>query len=200
MDNTPDPKLHHPQRTKRAVIVPVMGCTCAGKSTFMQYARSVEDERIGIVEVGKMLRAKYSPSAFEGKANSPKHAVEAWELFMKCVDDLLNAGKTLILIDGQPRDMQQLEDMLTLFGNHHTLIFVLLHASLEVREHRARTFRADTPENLELALQRLRNDMVLYYDLLVNLWLRRQHILFMDTGHPNYDFSLILDELRELAA
>lgn len=201
-DNTvPDPTQHHPQRTKRATIACIMGCTCAGKSTFLQFVKDRNIAGVGTVEVGKLLRAKYPPAAFQGRANSPAHAQEAWDLCIQGVDSHLNAGKTCILIDGQPRDLKQAHDLIALFSSDHNLVFVLLHAPLAERERRARAHRNDSPDNLELALARLQNDMILYYEITAMLALQQQALVYADTGDPVVSatptFSSLLDLLLE---
>lgn len=149
------------------IIVCVMGPTCVGKSTLFKHIGEKHNDVSGLVEVGKQMRAKYPPDYFKG-LNNPKHtAAEAWQMCEIGVNQHLAAGKDYVFVDGQPRDVDQVHLMLKTFNV--PVKFVLMHATAEVCEQRARINRADDPANLELALARIRNDRVSYYDVLATL-------------------------------
>jgi ATPase subunit of ABC transporter with duplicated ATPase domains len=44
--------------SRQSSRIAIMGPTCAGKSTFLNFAIENDPGRVGLVEVGKMLRAK----------------------------------------------------------------------------------------------------------------------------------------------
>lgn len=146
----------------------VMGPTCAGKSTFLNLCKEIGGNSVALVEVGKALRAKYPPSHFQGQ-NNPKHvAEEAWSICKHAIWDAHADGRTHVFIDGQPRDIPQTRRCVEQFPSaSFSLRFLLIDASLEERERRARATREG--DNLELALARLRNDMASYYSVLVEL-------------------------------
>lgn len=163
-----------------ATLLFMMGPTCAGKSTLLANAHTRLPKNIGLVEVGKELRAKYPPDYFAGQNNPTHTAAEAWDLCVKGVERECAAGKTHILIDGQPRDVAQVHRCLDQFPRNPKR-FILLHASLAKRKERAMKHRSDDPKNLELAMQRLTNDMISYYDVIATLLLRGAVIDAYDT-------------------
>jgi deoxyadenosine/deoxycytidine kinase len=158
-----------------------MGPTCAGKSTLMQVLKQRLPDKIGLVEVGKELRAKYPPSYFAGQNNPAHTAAEAWDLCVAGIKREGDAGRTHILIDGQPRDVPQVRKCLNDFPGQPKR-FVLLTADLEVRRQRAIQGRGNDPENLELAMKRLTNDMIAYYAVLAELLLRGAFVDTYDTS------------------
>jgi ATPase subunit of ABC transporter with duplicated ATPase domains len=94
-------------KMSKQTVVAIMGPTCAGKSTFLNYAVEKDPGHVGLVEVGKMLRAKYPPSYFEGQAAPAKTQKEAWDMCEGRIRDHLAEGKTIVLVDGQPRSHDQ---------------------------------------------------------------------------------------------
>lgn len=163
-------------------LVFVMGPTCCGKSTLLKYMNERDD--VGLVEVGRKLREKYSPEYFKGQ-NNPKHvAEEAWALCLSEIARCEAEGKSIILIDGQPRDTKQAR--LCAIGaemEHYPKTFVLMDCGLEERERRARASRSGA--DLEtLALPRLKEDMVAYYAVLYELLHYKVDIKTVNTNNP----------------
>lgn len=150
----------------------IMGPTCVGKSTLINLIREHGGDAVRSIEVGKMLREKYPPEHFAGQ-NNPKHtASEAWGLFLQGLADARDDPQCkLVLVDGQPRDRPQARDILRLdldtYGIEQQL-FVVLDASVEVRENRARATR-DPHEFETLTKPRLTNDMLAYYEVLMEM-------------------------------
>ena len=150
------------------IIAFIMGPTCSGKSTLLKFAETYEPKLVGLVEVGKILRAKYPPDYFKGQ-DAPTHTQEeAWELCEKTVFEHLNARKKLILVDGQPRCLDQVHKCLTRFVGL-PCSYVLLTADFEVRRERAKIKYANDPASLDLAMQRLTNDMISNYIVIAEL-------------------------------
>jgi len=147
-----------------------MGTTCAGKSTFLDYCETKHPDLIGTINVGKMMRAKYPPEHFKGSA-APEHTeVEAWSMFTGEMQRHLDADKKLILADGQPRSYNQVQWAIELKDSViFPVEFVLFDCRKRVREMRLVDRFAGDPESLDLGLQRLTNDMVLYYTVLAEL-------------------------------
>lgn len=162
----------------------IMGTTCSGKSTFLRMAQEklLGEDLVGLVEVGKMMRAKYPPEHFAGQA-SPEHTRhEAWQMCEDTVFELAGYGKRIILVDGQPRDPEQVHLCRSRFNfPEFETHFVLIDASLSVREHRARRDRSGS--DLEtLAIPRLTHDMQTYFSVLVELLKHNERIQIFDTS------------------
>jgi predicted kinase len=152
----------------------IMGTTCAGKSTFLDDTLEKYKDDIGVVQVGKLLRAKYPPEYFEGQAAPEKTKIEAWNICYNTTNELVEEGKSIILIDGQPRDEEQTELCInnwneSQFKKH----FILLDAPLVERKSRlADRFDKEDPDylgNLKLAQDRLEGDAKNYFYVLKTL-------------------------------
>jgi len=145
-------------------VVAIMGPTCAGKSTLLNWLKDFFGDRASFVEVGKTLRAKYPPEYFQGQ-NNPQHtAQEAWQL----CEDGIKAGRAekraFVFVDGQPRDIPQTDKMVQIGVRR----YVMLTCSIAESEKRARATRSGS--DLEtLALPRIRNDRGAYYDVTTRL-------------------------------
>lgn len=139
----------------------IMGETCAGKSSFLEWAKTKSGlgERIGLVEVGKTLRAKYPPDHFAGRAAPTHTEPEAWNIFVDGVmGHIKDEAIDLILVDGQPRGARQASDIARMLGVDRVR-FVVLWCSDErdVPQRAAIRFR-DDPAGGALAEQRRIND------------------------------------------
>jgi len=179
----------------------VIGATNAGKSTLLEAAKKQYGDTLALVEVGKALRAKYPPSYFKGQQN-PKHtAVEAWKLMVDGVDAAAaaNSRAQIILVDGQPRDIQQTHDVINqyLFNNPLFRAGVLhLYAPIEVRQERAQKRDGDNAERLALSMARIHNDMAPLYDVMSLIHADAGYKLFtFDTSQKDYK----TEEALELA-
>lgn len=149
-------------RSKTGLLF-VIGPTNAGKSTFLQKAKAAWPE-VGLVEVGKMMRAKYPPEHFQGQAAPAHTQVEALQMMMDGIKAAEAAGCPMALIDGQPRDMDQLKLILGM-RDKYMIAFLHLWAPLEERERRARERDKDNPAKLELSLARMKNDPPMIYEI-----------------------------------
>jgi adenylate kinase family enzyme len=147
-------------------LVWLMGCTGAGKTTFMD---SIEHEQeIGKVRVGKMMQIKHpDPSYFKGQAAPAHTQQEAWEM---CVNEIeRQQDKKIIVIDGQPRSLMQVFQWHSTFYNFRNS-FILLDANPEIRLERIKNKYKDRAGDLDLRTQRITNDMISYYEVLVGLY------------------------------
>lgn len=165
----------------------VMGPTCSGKSTLLEeLTHAISPDDLGLVEVGKMMRAKYPPEHFQGQCN-PKHTQqEAWEMCESAIRGHKADGKTFIVVDGQPRDREQARLCASRFPEEdgYNCEYILLDASLEERERRARIDRSG--DDLEkLAIPRLTNDMIAYYGVLVELAFLGKKVIPIDTTNED---------------
>ena len=155
-------------------LIFVMGPTNAGKTRLMEAAKAAGH---GTVEVGKLLRAKYPPSYFEGQAAPKKTQVEAWSLMLEGIREADNQGLDLCFIDGQPRDMQQAAESL---GLPYPKDYILIWAPADVRRERAVARDSADPAKLELSLRRLETDLLTGYDVLAYIGCHAT-IRFFDT-------------------
>lgn len=168
-------------------IVHLMGPTCAGKSTLITRLLNIAPEIVGAVEVGKMMRAKYldpasphyQPDFFKGQA-APLHTqAEAWSMYQEGVNRCIEQGKRMVLVDGQPRDIQQARDVVGLWKSPHRASYLMIHAAQEVRNERAAATRQG--DALALALQRMEGDYKNCYVVLAELELRNEVVRWFDT-------------------
>ena len=165
-------------------ILHLMGPTCAGKSTIIDTLLSLSN-KVGAVQIGKLMRAKYGEAHFKGQA-APAHTKdEALSLYFSEVKRLVAEGKELILIDGQPRDAEQAQVMTSAWPQYNRQYF-LITAEHEVREARARKDREPGP-NLDLAIARLTNDYKSNYVVMVELLARNIPIRVVDTSALRFD-------------
>lgn len=170
-------------------VIFVIGPTNAGKTTLMDAVKKTPNW--GTVEVGRMLRAKYPPEFFAGQA-APKHtAVEAWQMCLDGVRDvLLVQGKDVVFVDGQPRDLEQLEKCMH-FNDHlqapEPVKFFFLHlfAARDIREARAKARDQHDPSKLALSMARLDGDVPMNYEILSRLLADKHNVIVVDTGVVN---------------
>lgn len=148
-------------------LVFVMGCTGSGKSTFLNKLKTEYSDKHGYVEVGKILRAKYPPEFFNGQA-APKHTQdEAWNLCHESVKK--NFNKSFTFIDGQPRSVDQVDNIFRFFKTEYTKYWLFLDASIEVRRKRIQEKYLNDSASLDLGLQRVTNDIISYHPVLLKL-------------------------------
>lgn len=148
------------------------------------------------------MRKRHPPEYFKGQA-APRHTQEeAWRLFMEGYESALSWAE-IIVVDGQPRSLDQNEKICALSGVHKQFIF--LHAPIGERERRARAkyeMGADKDEGaLQLAMDRMKNDILTYHEVLIDLHLRqqqRQSIMYINTLHEDYHPNLLWAELVKL--
>ncbi len=177
-------------------LFPVMGPTNAGKSTFLHYMERHDPDRVGLVEVGRILRAKYSASYFEGEAAPKKTAAEAWHIMQTEILRLIEQGRTHIFIDGQPRDIEQTHDMVKHYcqNTDYDCTFVNLYAPEYVRRMRAEARDGHDPAKLKLSLARMTGDLPRLYEVISLLMNAGQEVLTFDTSLPSYDLKDLAEE------
>ena len=149
-------------------LIFVMGATNVGKTTFMDLCRGYP-RQVGLVEVGKLMRAKYPPEHFKG-SGAPAHTqVEAWQMMTDGI--AAHAAGTdphvpsvgVVVIDGQPRNVEQTQWALAM---PNPKVFLHLWCPPDVRQDRAQKRDAADPAKLELSMRRMIDDPRVLYDCL----------------------------------
>lgn len=163
----------------------VVGATSVGKSTFLQTIKDVGGNQVHLVEVGKQMRAKYPPEHFQGQCNPAHTAAEALQMCLEGIEAGEKAGAKIILVDGQPRDVKQAQDILaSKVAGNRTKGVIHLMCHREERERRARVREKDNPGALQLALDRLDRDVLQLHEVMIAF--DRYDRYNFNTGHPNY--------------
>jgi len=177
-----------------------MGTTCSGKSTFLEYAEKLHPDRVGTINVGQMMRAKYPPEHFQGSAAPDHTEIEAWKMFTDELDYHIGRGKELILTDGQPRSYKQVE--WAIYGLHKypcVYSYVLFDCFKAIRRRRLQERFENDLSSLELGEQRLTNDMVMYYVVLAELIKAGVPVRVISTGRPFSDYGpQLLEDLFDV--
>lgn len=177
-----------------ATILHLMGPTCAGKSTLLKRLAELGGERVGTVEIGKLLRAKYGEAYFQGQAAPERTKAEALDLYLDTIRQHIADGKKLIVVDGQPRDLSQAEIMTRVWLPKNRVKYLLVHATHEDREARARAGRQPGPD-LDLALARLHNDYQNNYVVMTYLIEHGSTIEVVNTSRADFNGERWCDEI-----
>lgn len=166
-------------------LIFVMGATNVGKTSFMDCARGYA--AIGLVEVGKLMRAKYPPDYFKGQGAPAHTQTEAWQMMTDGIaahaagTDPHGPSVSAVLIDGQPRNVEQTQWALKM---PNPKVFLHLWCPPDVREERARKRDAADPAKLELSLKRLVDDPRTLFDCLTMIRLHTN-----EPDHVDTDFT-----------
>lgn len=191
------------------LLVFVMGCSHAGKSTFLDFAVAKKPAQVGVVTVGAKLRAKYldpkspfyKPDFFRGQAAPDHTREEAWSICEEGVRAHAADGKRLVLIDGQPRSIDQVEACVTRLPEFPRKCYLLLHANILTRTARLvkrfsknERFDEAAAEAMNLGLSRLRGDMETYYTVLAELAKHGQRVNVV-SSEDGINHDSLLDRL-----
>lgn len=182
-------------------LVFVLGPTNVGKTKLLEAAGRVST--VGLVEVGKLMRAKYlepssphyQPDFFKGQAAPTHTAKEAWMMMVDGIAAAVRAEKTTIFVDGQPRDIEQCDAIQRLYAsepNEIQVTYLNLYASVEARRERAAKRDAD-PAKLALSMQRMEGDLLKIYEVITRIQSRGGDIVTVDTSAwPIESYGLIV--------
>jgi len=159
--------------SKKIDLLFMMGPTNVGKSYTINYA--VEKYDGYKISVGQLLRDKYGPDFFKGQ-QAPEHTrAEALKMMIEGIQAGIDEGRSLILIDGQPREPGQIDAIFENYieGPMKVLVdvhFCLLHCDDDLRMDRLKK-RDKDPAALELSTKRFNRDLAelqkIFYMILV---------------------------------
>ena len=169
----------------------IMGCTNAGKSTFLNFAAE-SDPGVKLVEVGKRFREKYPREDFKGRNNPDHTADEASRWLQEWVTEHLAWPYTkLILVDGQPRDYRQVHECVQWWPGIRRR-FLMFDCFIKARQARAKArFDSNDPDyrrNIELSQQRQRRDMQDNFVVTIELLKLNQKVEVVDTNRPREEY------------
>lgn len=155
----------------------VIGPTNAGKGHLLDHLG--RQPNIGLVEVGKMFRAKYldpksphyDPDYFKGQAAPTHTAIEAWQMMLDGIRSCLDNGNHTIFVDGQPRDVPQCIQIINQFerSGDFDVEYIHVYAPEEIRRERAALRDAGDEAKLKLSEARMLGDLVKLYEVLTRL-------------------------------
>lgn len=171
-------------------VIFIMGPTNTGKTYFINKVKEYT-HNIYPVMIGKILRAKYPPDYFEGQAAPAKTDNEAWNIMVEEIKKAHNQDM-IPLVDGQPRNQQQLNWVFEklseeLFNTKCSLNYcgaIHLWAPRDKRIKRAQERDTDT-KALELSMKRMDGDVFTLYDL----WLQIERSQIKTTVLTSSDFN-----------
>lgn len=152
------------------LIVFCMGVTCSGKTTFIDFCTE-EEEKIGAIKVGEEMRLRHPTEYFDGLAAMDSTEDEAWEIFNEQLADNVRRGKSIILVDGQPRLPSQVDHCLGIVESQGFICkFLWFHVDNEELDKRMNGRFEGQIGALNLAKLRMINDKVQLYDVIQTLF------------------------------
>lgn len=137
-------------------IIFVMGLTCSGKTTMIEAVQKFYP--VGLIQVGKEMRRRHPPEYFKGLGAMDETEDEVWGIFLEQLAS--HADKEVILVDGQPRSVTQVEKCIDLVRDREK-VFVWLATPVDEIKKRAEA-RDDSEAAKELTMQRIVNDSRMY--------------------------------------
>lgn len=157
----------------------VVGATNVGKSTFLNAIKLALGKQVHLVEVGKWMRAKYPPEHFQGQAAPAHTQEEALHMLFGGIREGEANGSTIILVDGQPRDIEQAREIMAWSEKDWTWTKATIHlvCPREERERRARLREPGNAAALQLSLDRLDRDVLSLHEVLIRFNWWKVHML-----------------------
>lgn len=166
------------------ILVCITGATNSGKSSLVSYLGKRHD--VGLIEIGKILRKKYPPSYFKGQ-QQPKHTeAEVLQLLADLIDKHVNNGVRFIVVDGQPRSL----DQLGVFERAKLpKLYIHLFSPEKVRIDRIKKRDGNNAEALALSMTRLNGDIPSVYEILLRTLMSGGAVRIYDTSSSAYSFD-----------
>lgn len=153
------------------MIIHVLGITCAGKDTLMEYIAS-NYEGVGLVQVGKEMRKRHPPEYFKGLGAMQSTEEEVRQIYCEQYGQVKH--NRLVLVSSQPRLISQVSFVYEVDG-HRKRAFLFIRASDAEINHRVNerfpNWRTDEShlKSRELSLQRINNDRIQNYDTILEI-------------------------------
>lgn len=168
----------------------LMGATNCGKTTAINDLSKMIDTFYPVV-VGKVLRSMFPPDYFDGQAAPAKTDKLAFKIMCDGINEAHAKGK-IPLIDGQPRNQVQLSWCCESYIDNDKYDCRLLHlwAPRDIRVERAKR-RDNDPAKLKLSMDRMDGDVLVLYDLWLQLQTRADKMLVVDTSRSEYYKDMI---------
>lgn len=181
------------------VLVFTVGPTNAGKSTLMDVAKA--SPRVGTVEVGRLMRAKYPPSHFKGEGAPAHTQVEAWQMMVDGIAASVAAGNVVTFVDGQPRDVQQADDIYAQYWRSEAFDIYFLHLTCPeaIREARRVARDGGDPEKDALSKARMTTDYRSLYNVFTRLQDNGLRVNVEDTSLAGYSPTVEVNDWVSLA-
>ncbi len=172
--------------TRLHAIIFTVGPTNAGKSTLMDVAKATPG--VGTVEVGRLMRQKYPPSHFKGEGAPAHTQVEAWQMMVDGIAASVAAGNTVTFVDGQPRDVQQADDIVAQYALSPGWLVGFYHLTCPeaIRRVRAEMRDGADAEKMELTNRRMVSDYRSLYNVFTRLQANSAPVLVLDTSVDSY--------------
>lgn len=180
-----------------------MGPTNCGKGHMIRHA--VEKYDAYAVSVGNLLREKYGPDFFNGQ-QAPEHCRdEAKKMMLEGINNGIESGASIIMVDGQPREPGQMDVLFEKFideipqGSDPTIYFLLLHCPDSLREQRVLD-RDKDPAALELSKKRFAKDLPELQNIFYEI-ARRGHgnkIIPIESSDVNVSFDTMMGQPKQV--
>ena len=173
--------------TPKPLIVSLLGPTNSGKTTIIDHFTTVNPDKFTGVLIGREMRKRYPPEHFQGKAQMADTEAEVLEILWNGVKA---ATTPVILVDGQPRNLNQITWMEAHFCRDYRWCAVNCYAPRPYRVERAEA-RDPDPEKLALSMKRMDDDVLTLYEVVETL--RSNNLLAMyhsNTTEPRYLYGI----------
>lgn len=166
MDKTDIPIKFQLDHVRHPLMVYVMGTTNVGKTTFLGESQKKGRRHIfGTIMVGKEMRRRYPPEHFKGLGAMESTEQEAMDIFHEQLNDCKAAGKEIILVDGQPRTLNQVAMTEALPKR----LYLFLTEEEDTIKERMVERAAGNQAELDMSISRFGNDKKMLYDVLMCL-------------------------------
>ena len=188
------------------MYIHILGVTCAGKDTLIEHIVA-NNPNCGAIQVGKEFRRRYPAGFFKGlgaMASTEKEALEIYtEEREKCKD------KQFIFVSSQPRLITQVRAIEESEPGARRIYIFLRASDEEINRRIEERFPLDSwsmsPDQLDknqqsrnLACQRVTNDRIQNYDVLLELIVMECTILVIDTCPVEVLADLVMSYIQHL--
>lgn len=162
------------------MYIHILGVTCVGKDTLIEHLASTNQD-VGAIQVGKEFRKRYTAGHFKGLGAMASTEDEAFAIYTE--QAALIKDKRYKFVSSQPRLITQVARIEESEPGAKRL-YVFIRASDEAIQQRI-DIRFENMINIieakELAKQRVINDRIQNYDVLLELIKRQAEIIILDS-------------------